>query len=90
MNWGGQSALNVLSQDCFFFVAPLTARTDPLNELALAETVLFIVVMLSSVFIRLPKAEGEDRTLGGSKEQDVDRCVTTRHPPPPHTHTDSG
>lgn len=30
-------------------------------------------------FIRLPKAEGEDCTLGGSKEKDVDECVTARH-----------
>lgn len=28
-------------------------------------------------FIRLPKAEGEDCTLGGSKERDVDRCTSS-------------
>lgn len=55
----------------------------------LSDEIPFSIVMLSSVcsFIRLPKAEGEDCTLGGSKERDVDRCVTARHHPPP---TDSG
>lgn len=34
-------------------------------------------------FVRLPKAEGEDCTLGGSKERHVGRRVPARRHPPP-------